>query len=172
MYRKIFRLIHSLTYIYNIYIYISVCVCVCVCVSKEGVCYKITFTHFPFYNKLLEKNCHYGDVIMSTIGSQITSLAIVYSIVYSDADQRIHQSSASLAFVRGIHRGPVNCPHKWPVTRKMFPFDDVIMVSFCLHCDVVLLLFPLLSVVYLWKSIWYRVIIETVIKETYSVFGQ
>ena len=47
--------------------------------------------------------------------------------VYSDADQRKHQSSASLAFVRGIHRWPVNSPHKGPVTRKMFPFDDVIM---------------------------------------------
>ena len=70
---------------------------------------------------------HYDDVIMSLIASQITSLTIVYSIVYSDADQRNHQSSASLAFVWGIHRGPVNSPHKWPVTRKMFPFDDVIM---------------------------------------------
>ena len=40
---------------------------------------------------------------------------------------RKHQSSASLAFVRGIHRGPVNSPHKWPVMRKMRPFDDVIM---------------------------------------------
>ena len=38
-----------------------------------------------------------------------------------------HQSSASLAFVRGIHRGTVNFPHKGSVTRKMFPFDDVIM---------------------------------------------
>ena len=38
-----------------------------------------------------------------------------------------HQSSTSLAFVRGIHRWPVNSPHKWPVTRKMLPFDDVIM---------------------------------------------
>ena len=65
---------------------------------------------------------------MSLIASQITSLTIVYSTVYSDADQRKHQSSASLAFVRGIHRGPVNSPHKWTVTRKMFPFDDVIMV--------------------------------------------
>ena len=64
---------------------------------------------------------------MGAIASQITSLTIVYSIVYSDADQRKHQSSASLAFVWGIHRGPVNFPHKWPVTRKMFPFDDVIM---------------------------------------------
>ena len=71
---------------------------------------------------------HYGDVIISTIASQITSLTIVYSTVYSDVVQRKHQSSVSLAFVRGIHRGPVNSPHKWPVTRKMFPFDDVIML--------------------------------------------
>ena len=70
---------------------------------------------------------HYNDVIMTTTVSQITRLTILYSSVYSDADQRKHQSSASLAFVRGIHRGPVNSPHKWPVTRKMFPFDDVIM---------------------------------------------
>ena len=51
----------------------------------------------------------------------------LYSAVYSDADQRKHQSSASLAFVRGIHQGPVNSRHKWPVTRKMFRFDDVII---------------------------------------------
>ena len=70
---------------------------------------------------------HYGDVIMGAIASQITSLTIVYPTVYQDADQRKHQSSASLAFLRGIHRGPVNSPHKWPVTRKMFQFDDVIM---------------------------------------------
>ena len=72
---------------------------------------------------------HYNDVIMGAIASQITSLTIVFSTVYSDADQRKHQSCASLAFVRGIHRGPVNSPHKRPVTRKMFPFDDVIMIS-------------------------------------------
>ena len=72
--------------------------------------------------------CHYDDVIMTRMASQITSLAIVYSTVYSGADQSKHQSSASLAFVWEIHRGPVNFPHKWPVTRKMFPFDDVIMV--------------------------------------------
>ena len=64
---------------------------------------------------------------MRAMASQITSLAIVYSIVYSGADQRKHQSSASLAFVGGSHRWPGNSPHKGPVTRKMFPFDDVIM---------------------------------------------
>ena len=64
---------------------------------------------------------------MTTMASQITSLTSVYSTVYSGADQSKHQSSASLAFVWGIHRGPVNSLHKWPVTRKMFPFDDVIM---------------------------------------------
>ena len=66
---------------------------------------------------------------MGVIASQITSLAVVYSAVYSGADQRKHQSSASLAFVRGIHRWPVNSPHKRPVTRNFFPFDDVIMYT-------------------------------------------
>ena len=70
---------------------------------------------------------HYCDVIMSPTACQITSVNIVYSIVYSGTDQRKHQSPASLAFVRVIHRRPVNSPHKWPVTRKMFPFDDAIM---------------------------------------------
>ena len=77
---------------------------------------------------------HYSDVIMGTIASQITSLTIVYSIVHSDADQRKHQISGSLAFVWGIHRGPVNSPHKWPVTRKIFPFDDVIMYNIEMKC--------------------------------------
>ena len=69
-----------------------------------------------------------SDVIMGSIASLITSITIVYSIVYSGADQRKHQSSASLAFVRGIRRGPVTSPHKWPVTWKMFPFEDVILI--------------------------------------------
>ena len=64
---------------------------------------------------------------MSAMTSQITDLTIVYPAVYSGADQRKHQSSASLAFLQGIHRSPVNSQHKGPVTRKMFPFDDVIM---------------------------------------------
>ena len=71
------------------------------------------------------------------MASEITSLTIVYSTVYSGADQRKHQSSVPLAFVRGIHRWPVNSPDKWPVTQKMFPFDDVIMT--------ILILLPHLS---------------------------
>ena len=67
---------------------------------------------------------------MSAIASRITSLTVVYLTVYSDSDKRKHQSSASLAFATGINQWPVNSPHKWPVTRKMFPFDDVI-VSQC-----------------------------------------
>ena len=70
---------------------------------------------------------HYGDVIMTTIASEITSPTIIYSTVYSGPNQRKHQSSASLACVRGIHRWPVNSPHKGQITRKMFPFGDVIM---------------------------------------------
>ena len=80
---------------------------------------------------------HHSDVIMGAMASLITSLTIVYSPVHSGADQRKHQSSAPLAFVRGIHRWSVNSPHKWPVTRKIFPFDDVIMWNssyVILHC--------------------------------------
>ena len=72
---------------------------------------------------------HYNNVIMSAMASQITSLAIVYSTAYSGTDQRKHKSSASLAFVRRIHRWPVNSPHKGSVTRKMVPFDDVMMIT-------------------------------------------
>ena len=74
-----------------------------------------------------QKAWHYSDAIMGAMASQNTSLTSVYWTVYSGAHQRKYQSPASLAFVRGIHRWPVNSPHKWPVTRKMFPSDDVIM---------------------------------------------
>ena len=79
---------------------------------------------------------HYSYVIMGAVVSQMTSLTIVYSTVYSGANQRKHQSSASLAFVRNVHRGPVNSPRKWPVKRKMFPFDDVIMICWWSRWDV------------------------------------
>ena len=92
--------------------------------------YTDVFLNWPICENvlfLIKFKINYCDVIMGPVASQITSLTIVYSTVYSDADQRKYQSPASLAFVRGIHRGPVNSPHKWPVTRKKFPFDDVIM---------------------------------------------
>ena len=66
---------------------------------------------------------------MSMIASQITSVSIVYSTLCSGPDQRKHQSSVSLAFVGEIHQWLVNSLHKGPVTWKMFPFDDVIMLS-------------------------------------------
>ena len=65
---------------------------------------------------------HYSD----TMASQISGVSIVCSTVCSGIDQRKHQSSASLAFVRGIYQWPVNSPHKRPVTWKMFSSDDVI----------------------------------------------
>ena len=92
---------------------------------RIGMCYSVWV--------YLIRIIHYDDVIMTMLASQITSLTVVYSIVYSGVNQRKHQSSASLAFVREIHRGPVNFPHKWPVTRKMFPFDDVIMLTPLYH---------------------------------------
>ena len=72
---------------------------------------------------------HYNDITMGAMASQITSLAIVYPTVHSGTDQRKCQSPTLLAFVKGIHRWPANSPHKSPVTRKMFPFDDVIMIN-------------------------------------------
>ena len=65
-----------------------------------------------FFLHVIVINYHYNDVIMSAMASQITSLSIVYSTVYSGAYQRKHQTSASLAFVWGIHRWPVNSPQK------------------------------------------------------------
>ena len=63
---------------------------------------------------------------MSAMADQITGVSIIYSTVSSGSDQRKRQSPASLAFVRGVHRWPLNSPHKEPVTREMFSFDDVI----------------------------------------------
>ena len=72
---------------------------------------------------------NYSDDIIKMITSQITGILIVCSTVCSGANQRKHGSSISWAFVREIHQWPVDCPHKGPVTWKMFPFDDVIMVA-------------------------------------------
>ena len=109
-------------------------ICSGACVPGHGVVCISKYTrlvHFPI--GACVSHAHYNDVIMGAIASQITTLKIVFSTVYSDADQRKHQRSASLAFVWGIPRGPVNSPQKWPVTRKMFPFGDVIMRRFFLN---------------------------------------
>ena len=66
---------------------------------------------------------HYNDVIMRAMASQITNLTIVHSTVYAGADKKPKLRVSGLC--AGIHRWPVNSPHKLPVTREMFPFDDV-----------------------------------------------
>ena len=88
------------------------------------LCPSLQYASYTYYNLYF----HYCDVIMSMMASQISGVSIVYSTVCLDADQIKHQSPASLAFVRGIHQWPVNSLHKGPVTRKMFPFDDIIML--------------------------------------------
>ena len=100
---------------------------------------------YSWVQRILLFSSHYGDVMMTRMASWITSLTIVYSIVYSGVDQRKLQSSTSLAFVRWIHRRPVNSPHKCPVTRKMFPFDDVIMKECKMNRTSVLKLFYILN---------------------------
>ena len=113
---------------------------ICMCSSKyfhihganllfaKIVCYPNTINPSNVHSVSWNIFVHYNDVIIDAMASQITRLTIVYSTVYSCADQRKHQSSASLAFVRGTHRWPVNSPHKWLATRKLFPFGDVIMI--------------------------------------------
>ena len=64
---------------------------------------------------------------MNTIASQIIGISIICSTISSGTDQRKHQSSASLAFMRGIHWWPVDSLHKGPVMQEMFPFDELIM---------------------------------------------
>ena len=81
-----------------------ICLYICYCYC----CFQLTYACECLLKKTHKP--HYDDVRMGAIASQLTSLTIVYSTVYSDADQRKHQSSASLAFVRGIHRGTGEFP--------------------------------------------------------------
>ena len=107
------------------------------CFHYDGV--QLLFGNRPTSVWMLRMPCHQISAIndhnitltsywMGAMASQITGLKVVYSTVYWGADQRKHQSSASLAFVRAIHRWTVNAPHKGPVMRKMFPIDDVPML--------------------------------------------
>ena len=93
----------KITLVYNLLRSLVVCLGLIevyhiICIIQVLYCNELTHT----VNEIWKY--HYNDVIMTTIASQITSLTVVYSTVYSDADQRKHQSSASLAFVWGIHR--------------------------------------------------------------------
>ena len=83
--------------------------------------YKIPLAHASF------PLAHWAKFSLALVSGRalVFQSVFVYSIVHSGADQRKHQNSGSLAFVQGIHRWPVNSPHKWPVTRKMFSFDDI-----------------------------------------------
>ena len=108
----------------------------CAACNMQFESYIHTILHLQ--NRFDKSRKHYDDVIMDSIASQITCLMIIYSTVHSGTGQRKHQSSASLAFVWEIQRWPVNFPHKWPVTQKMFPFDEVIMkIPKCLFGTIV-----------------------------------
>ena len=94
---------------------------------------------------------HYDDVIMTTMAAQITSLTVVYSTVYSDANQREHQSSASLAFVWGIHRDRWIPRTKGQLRRKCFHlmtsswFDDIDLDQYWLRLCLVAWRSPVIS---------------------------
>ena len=100
---------------YNISKFIKAVKCLIFLVLRTFVGFRalgmFSISHIAGTRVCCELFCHYRDAIMGAIASQITSLTIVYSTIYSDADKK-NQSSASLAFVRGIHRSPVKSPHK------------------------------------------------------------
>ena len=76
---------------------------------------------------------HCSDVIMGTVATQITSQPASRLFSQPFIQAQIKENTKvprNWPFVRGIHRWPVNSPHKGPVTRKLFPFDDVIMGTF------------------------------------------
>ena len=101
--------------------------------STRGKDFNLTCTMLELRTYRIHTLCttlyiHYSDVIMSAMASEITSVSIVCSTYCWGTYQRKHQSSASLAFERGIHWSPVDSPHKGPVMQKMFPCDDIIML--------------------------------------------
>ena len=100
----------------------QVCVCVCMCMIYRLL---TCSSHGKPCGTGIKSEVHYSEVIMSAMASQITGISTVYSLFCSGVDQ----SSTSQAFVRGIHRWLVNSLHKRPVTRKMFSFDEVNMIT-------------------------------------------
>ena len=120
-YCKLFVLLLDCTYHYGYRWYIS-----CFITSIERTAYRIFQVQVKEFGNnavrcstVLHTELHYSDVIIS---SQITGVSIGYWNRLFVWNQRKHQSSASLAFVRGVYLWPVNSPHKGPVTQKMFPF--------------------------------------------------
>ena len=115
------------------------------------------FVNITHYNSAVQATHHYSDVIMSAVASQMTGVSINCSTVYSGRSTK-YQSTASLVSVRGIYRSPVASPHKGPATQKMFPFDDVIMISreCCIQstlCCVMVCLFISVPKVYFTGSV-------------------
>ena len=90
--------------------------------------------HFIYHGVCTSVGVHYNDFIITTMASQIAASRL-FTQPFIMRRSKKHQSSASLAFVRGIHRWPVNSPHKGSVTRKMFPFDDVIIRTAICLCE-------------------------------------
>ena len=107
---------------------------------------------------------HYNDVKMGAVASQVTSLTAVHWTVYSDADQRKHQSSMSLAFVLGIYRDWWISRTKGQLREKMSPFDDVIMIRKIAKCNksstptLTAAVYPICSI--LLGPMWYRPIYQ------------
>ena len=133
-YRWIRRIPTTIKYKNRVYInYISFLCIICILLTHSifitSSKMELYFCIFPIVLVCIPTvyETQFYDVIMGAMASQITSLAVVYSTVYSGGYHRKHQGPASLACVWGIHLSPVNSPYKWSVTRKMFPFDDVIM---------------------------------------------
>ena len=116
---------------------------VCNIMDFRGISNRVeqSFTNWhKSYCAIISLFIHYRDVIIGAMASQVTSLAIVYSTVYSDK----HQSPASLILVCGIHRWSVNSPHKGLVKRQMFSFDDVTMAKWenVIQSSLIYICFP------------------------------
>ena len=92
--------------------------------SKQPWSWWFETLSWSLWRQCNELKLHYNDVILSAMTFQITGVSIVCSIVCSGADQRKHKSSASLAFVRGIHWWPVSSPNTCPITLH-FPLLDL-----------------------------------------------
>ena len=95
----------------------------------EQICWNWPIYRWQVLNPKRKSYQHHLD--------NMNAVSIVYPTVCSGADQRKHRSSASLAYVRGIHRWSVNSPHKGPVTGKMLPFDEIIMILFIFTVNTV-----------------------------------